>query len=195
MRVNVKLSSVPLKALAALILMGLCLLAGTAGCGSPSRPVAGAVRNGAVKPEPQAPGISERQEQVSRTSGHPAPEPENAAAAAARQREEKINTELERVSAMLKGSNYEGALREADRLQADNARDPNVTMRTSYLKAMIFHRMNDGARRKEAMNQMLKSMEALQKDPRFRAAYEDGKAGSELIKLSVEKSGKKYGSN
>ncbi len=96
---------------------------------------------------------------------------------------------------MLKGSNYEGALREADRLQADNARDPNVTMRTSYLKAMIFHRMNDGARRKEAMNQMLKSMEALQKDPRFRAAYEDGKAGSELIKLSVEKSGKKYGSN
>jgi len=120
---------------------------------------------------------------------------ESAAEKTARLREEKINTELERVSGMLRGSNYEGALRVAERLQAENAADPNVTMRTNYLKAMIYHRMNDAAHRKEAMNQMLKSMEALQKDPRFREAYEDGKASSELIKMSIDEAGKKYGAN
>ncbi len=96
---------------------------------------------------------------------------------------------------MLRGSNFEGALRVAERIQAENAADPNVTMRTSYLKAMIYHRMNDAGRRKEAMNQMLKSMETLQKDPRFREAYEDGKANAELIKMSVDEAGKKYGAN
>jgi len=195
MRVTPKLAAVPLKALAALGLTGLCLLVGTAGCGLSSRSAAIPVATETGKREPETSRKLAQKGSVPVNSSQSGSETESAVAAAERRREEKINTELERVSVMLKGSNYEGALREVDRLQNDNARDPNVTMRTSYLKAMIFHRMNDGTRRKEAMNQMLKSMEMLQKDPRFRTAYEDGKAGSELIKMSVEQSGKKYGSN
>jgi len=103
--------------------------------------------------------------------------------------------DLERISAMMKGGNHEGALREVDRIERDNPRDPNVTMRTSYLKAMIFHRMNDVNRRKEAMNQMLKSMEDVQKDPRFRAAFEDGTANAEIIKMSIDRAGGRYDAN
>lgn len=120
---------------------------------------------------------------------------ESPAATGARKREEKIVADLERISVMMKGGNYEGALREADRVQRDNPRDPNVTMRTSYLKAMVFHRMNDVNRRKEAMNQMLKSMEDVQKDPRFRAAFEDGTANAEIIKMSIDRAGGRYDAN
>jgi len=120
---------------------------------------------------------------------------ESPAAIGARKREEKIVADLERISVMMKGGNYEGALREADRVQRDNPRDPNVTMRTSYLKAMVFHRMNDVNRRKEAMNQMLKSMEDVQKDPRFRAAFEDGTANAEIIKMSIDRAGDRYDAN
>jgi len=120
---------------------------------------------------------------------------ESPAAIGARKREEKIVADLERISVMMKGGNYEGALREADRVQRDNPGDPNVTMRTSYLKAMVFHRMNDVNRRKEAMNQMLKSMEDVQKDPRFRAAFEDGTANAEIIKMSIDRAGDRYDAN
>lgn len=195
MQLKAQFAAVPSNALAVLGLIWLCLLmAGTAGCRFTGR---------AASTEPQKQNSGSTDPGRKAASGNPSrtgpprsfPAAENPATSAARSREEKINADLERVSAMLKGKNYEGALREAERVQRDNPRDPNVTMRTSYLKAMIFHRMNDGNRRKEAMDQMLKSMEELQKDPRFRAAHEDGVANSEIIKMSIEQSGSRYGSN
>ncbi|MBP7633951.1 hypothetical protein KBA41_07250 [Candidatus Ozemobacteraceae bacterium] len=180
---------------AAVSLIWLCLLTvGTAGCRFTG------------KPSDREPTKQER-ERVNSTwkpaSGNAARQrpslqsvaAESPAVVEARKREEKIVSDLERVSAMMKGRNYEGALREADRVQRDNPRDPNVTMRTSYLKAMIFHRMNDVSRRKEAMTQMLKSMEEVQKDPRFRAAFEDGTANAEIIKMSIDRAGDRYDAN
>lgn len=187
-------AALPSNAPAVLGLIWLCLLAaGTAGCYSTDtsasreaqkqkKGVAEAVKN------TTSGGFSRKTRNRNFTPG------ENATIAAAIKREEKINSDLERVSAMLKGRNYEGALREAERVQRDNPGDPNVTMQASYLKAMIFHRMSDGNRRKEAMNEMLKSMEALQKDPRFRAAHEDGLDNAEIIKMSIDRSENRYGS-
>lgn len=192
MRVPSRLAAVPPLALAALGCLWLCLLMGMAGCRASTVPkpeTATTTSPDAIRsrnPSRQSPA---------RTAPDRVSPAEPAADKTARLREEKINTELERVSGMLRGNNFEGALRVAERIQAENAADPNVTMRTSYLKAMIYHRMNDAGRRKEAMNQMLKSMETLQKDPRFREAYEDGKANAELIKMSVDEAGKKYGAN
>ena len=105
----------------------------------------------------------------------------------------EVTAALEDVSRMIKNSNLEGALRKVQQIQTQNARDPYITMQTNYLQAMIFHRQKDAPKRKEAMNQMLKNMETLQKDPRFKAAYEDGQAAIDVIKKSLEAVGERYG--
>lgn len=94
---------------------------------------------------------------------------------------------------MLKGSNLEGALRQVLRVAQENAQDPYVTMRTAYLEAMIYHRMKDGPKRKDAMNRLLKDMETLQGDPRFQQGFLDGMANQEVIKMSLDQAGKRYG--
>lgn len=123
--------------------------------------------------------------------------PEQLAAArkfeAAQRKEMEITSQLEQADKMLKGANLEGALRLVQRVEQENSQDPYVTMRTSYLQAMIFNRMKDGPRRKEAMNKLLKDMEALQGDPRFQQGFIDGQANQELIRMSLEKAGRKYG--
>jgi len=111
----------------------------------------------------------------------------------ARKKEIEITGQLEQADKMMKGANLEGALRVVQRLDQENSSDPYVKMRTSYMQAMIFNRMKDANRRKEAMNQLLKSMEALQNDPRFQESFIDGQANQEMIKMSLEKAGKKYG--
>ncbi len=109
------------------------------------------------------------------------------------QAEEKINSQLEQANAMLRSSNLDGALRLVDRVHSENVRDPNVTMKTWYLRAMIYHRKKEPNKRKEAMNQMLKSMADLQQDPRFQQAFLDGQDCIEVIKKAIEKGGKRYG--
>ena len=111
---------------------------------------------------------------------------------AAKQKQKEVTKTLEEAAGMIKTSNLEGALRLVQRVQQENSLDPNVTMQTNYMQAMIFYRQKDSPKRKEAMNQMLKSMEKLQKDPRFRQAYQEGMDSVEVIKQSLEKMGSKY---
>lgn len=116
-----------------------------------------------------------------------------AALDAARKKEEELNGRLQQASGMMKAGDLEGALRLVTRLQQENARDPYAGMQVSYLRAMIHHRMKDPVRRKEAMNDLLKNMEAVQKDPRFVASFKEGMDAQAVIKMSLEKAGKRYG--
>jgi len=111
---------------------------------------------------------------------------------AAKKKNLEITAALEEASKMIKSSNLEGALRKVQQIHQENSRDPYVTMQTWYMQAMIYHRQKEPGKRKEAMNQMLKSMEALQKDSRFRTAFEEGQASIEVIKKSIEKAGPRY---
>lgn len=94
---------------------------------------------------------------------------------------------------MMRSGNLEGALRQVQRVNQENSTDHHVGMQSSYLKAMLYHRLREPAKRKEAMDAMLKNMEALQQDPEFRAAHEEGKEGQEMIRLTLEKAGGLYG--
>jgi len=116
-----------------------------------------------------------------------------AALNAARKRDEEFSGRLQQASDMMKAGDLEGSLRVVTRLQQENARDPYAGMQVSYLKAMIHHRMKDPVKRKEAMNDLLKQMEAVQKDPGFVAAFKDGMDAQSVIKMSLEKAGKRYG--
>ncbi len=119
--------------------------------------------------------------------------PEQLKFEADQKKEQEITSQLEQANGMLKGQNLEGALRMVQRVALENAQDPYVIMRTSYLEAMIFHKLKDGPKRKEAMNRLLKSMETLQGDPRFQQGFLDGMANQEVIKMSLDKAGKNYG--
>ncbi|MBF0498524.1 MAG: hypothetical protein HQM09_00190 [Candidatus Riflebacteria bacterium] len=107
-------------------------------------------------------------------------------------REASIATQLQNAAAMMKTSNLEGALRLVQRIQQENSTDPYVGMQANYLKAMIYHRQKDGAHRKEAMNAMLKSLEMVQKDPKYKTAVEDGRDACDVIRMSLERGGKLY---
>jgi|GEM_PF-2015647 len=111
----------------------------------------------------------------------------------AQKKEMEITGQLEEASKMMKASNLDGALRIVQRIQQEDGEDVYVSMRVNYLKAMIYHRQKDPGKRKEAMNQMLKNMEYLQKDPRFQEGFEDGQANVDMIKMSIKKAGKRYG--
>lgn len=120
-------------------------------------------------------------------------EPDSPETEALRRKQRDVTKNLEDASKMIKSANLEGALRLVQRVQQENSTDPNVTMQTWYMQAMIYHRQKDGTKRKEAMNQMLKSMETLQKDPRFKQAHEDGQDSMEVIKQSLDSAGSRYG--
>ncbi len=99
---------------------------------------------------------------------------------------------LEHSYDMLERSNPEGALREIERLQREIRNDPYLEMQSWYLSSMIYHKMGKASRRKRSMRKMLETMEVLQKDPRFRSAYEMGMGIQGLIEYTKKKEGKKY---
>jgi hypothetical protein len=99
---------------------------------------------------------------------------------------------LEHSYDMLERSNPEGALREVERLQREIRNDPYLEMQSWYLSSMIYHKMGKASRRKRSMRKMLETMEILQKDPRFRSAYEVGMGIQGLIEHTKKKEGKKY---
>lgn len=99
---------------------------------------------------------------------------------------------LEYAFNMYNSQNYDGALREVERLQLEIDKDPYLEMQSWYLSAMIYHKTDKASRRKRAMRKMLESMEQLQKDSRFRSAYEDGMISQEVIKMAVEKGEGRY---
>lgn len=109
-----------------------------------------------------------------------------------RRRKTEQYKRLEYAHKMLKDSNPQAALREIERLQMDIRDDTYLEMQTWYLSAMVYHKMGKSSRRKRSMRKMLETMEVLQKDPRFKAAYEDGKISQEVIKMSINKEGDKY---
>ncbi|MBF0408855.1 MAG: hypothetical protein HQM10_16020 [Candidatus Riflebacteria bacterium] len=106
--------------------------------------------------------------------------------------EKKAISELEQSVKMLKSSNLGGALRMVERVQQNFPRDNYLNMQSWYIKAMIFHRQRDMKKRKEAMDSMLKCIESLQKDPKYLSSVQDGKEGADLIRMSIEKKGKRF---
>ncbi|GAB4274028.1 MAG: hypothetical protein Kow0029_14100 [Candidatus Rifleibacteriota bacterium] len=108
-----------------------------------------------------------------------------------RKRKAEQYKRLEYAYKMLKDSNPQGALREIERLQMNIRNDPYLEMQAWYLSAMIYHRMGKPSRRKRSMRKMLETMEQLQKDPRFMAAYNEGMDAQEVVKMAI-KEGEKY---
>ena len=115
------------------------------------------------------------------------------ASAVAARKEAGVEATLEQIARMIRTSNLEGALRQIERIEQDHPGEPMVLMETGYMKAMVFHRQKNVPKRREAMSQLLKNMEAMQKDPRFRAAFADGQESSDLMKKALEKGGGRFG--
>ncbi len=109
-----------------------------------------------------------------------------------RRRKTEQYRRLEYAHQMLVDSNVEGSLRELERLQLDLRDDPYLEMQTWYLSAMAYHKQGKPSRRKRSMRKMLETMEILQKDPRFKAACEDGKMAQDVVKMSISKGGDKF---
>lgn len=93
---------------------------------------------------------------------------------------------------MFNSNNLDGALREVERLQLEIDDDPYLEMQSWYLSAMIYHKSDKASRRKRSMRKMLECMEQLQKDPRFRNAFEDGMISQEVVKMAIEKGEGRY---
>ena len=99
---------------------------------------------------------------------------------------------LEYAFSMYNVNNFDGALREVERLQLEINQDPYLEMQSWYLSAMIYHKTDKISRRKRAMRKMLETMEQVQKDPRYRSAHADGMISQEMIKLAKEKGDGRY---
>lgn len=95
-------------------------------------------------------------------------------------------SKFERSFEMYHRGDYESALRELGRVQTNIDDDPNLEMQTWYLSAMIYDKTGKDSRRKRAMRKMLETMEILQKDPRFRTAFEHGKLNKEIIGIAMK---------
>ena len=99
---------------------------------------------------------------------------------------------LEYAYSMLTKSNPQGALREIERLQMDIRDDKYLELKTWYLSAMIYHKMGKISRRKRAMRKMLEIMQELQKDPKFKKAFAEGKNTQDLIETIKKSGGDRY---
>ena len=109
-----------------------------------------------------------------------------------RRRKAEQYRRLEYAYRMLSKSDPQGALRELERLQMDIREDPYLEMQTWYLSAMVYHKLGKPSRRKRSMRKTLEVMEQMQKDPRFKAAFADGKISQEVIDMAIKKAGDKY---
>lgn len=109
-----------------------------------------------------------------------------------RRRKTEQYKRLEYAHRMLMENNPQGSLREVERLQMDIREDPYFEMQTWYLSAMVYHKLGKPTRRKRSMRKMLETMEQLQKDARFRTAFEDGKFSQEAIQKAMNDAGEKY---
>ncbi len=92
---------------------------------------------------------------------------------------------------MYKSTNYDGALREVERILQKIDNDPYLEMQVWGLSAMIHDKAGRTSRRKRSYRKMIDCMEQLQKDPRFRKSFEDGKECQELIEMAKKNGDKK----
>ena len=171
--------------------LALCLLLGTAGCRT-RKPKATDTTESSTSADSQTATQKSPDGTATGSSLSASPHAEVEAFEKARTKHREVTRSLEDASRMMKSGNLEGSLRLVQRVQQENREDPFVSMQTNYLQAMIFHRQNDPTKRKAAMNEMLKSLENAQKDPRFRRSYEEGMAGVETIRESLQRHSKKY---
>ncbi|HNV69684.1 MAG TPA: hypothetical protein PKO06_08310 [Candidatus Ozemobacteraceae bacterium] len=118
---------------------------------------------------------------------------QSAPADRARQQELELEANLEIVSKMIRTANLDAALRRIEKTEQENPGNAHLLMKTGYLKAMIFHRQKDSVKRRDAMNQMLKNMETMQKDPMYRTAFTDGQDAIDVVRKSLERGGGRYG--
>ncbi len=112
-----------------------------------------------------------------------------------REKDEHTNELYEKMNhanKMYKNRNYDGALREVERIQLEINNDPYLEMQTWGLAAMIYDKTGKTSRRKRAYNKMIEAVTAVQKDPRYKKAYEDGKICQDLIEDAKTKGDKQY---
>ncbi|MBU1108796.1 MAG: hypothetical protein KKB51_19120 [Candidatus Riflebacteria bacterium] len=107
-------------------------------------------------------------------------------------RTQELYRRLEFSFEMYEKDNFDGALREVERVQMDINDDPHLEMQTWYLSAMIYHKTGKTSRRSRAMRKMLELMETVQKDPRFRNAFEDGMMSQQVIDMALSKGEGRY---
>ncbi|HAE38804.1 MAG TPA: hypothetical protein DCG57_09210, partial [Candidatus Riflebacteria bacterium] len=107
-------------------------------------------------------------------------------------RTQELYKRLEFSFDMYQKDNFDGALREVERVQMDINDDPYLEMQTWYLSAMIYHKSGKTSRRSRAMRKMLEVMETLQKDPRFRESFEEGMMSQQVIDMALSKGEGRY---
>jgi hypothetical protein len=105
---------------------------------------------------------------------------------------QELYRRLELSFEMFQKENFDGALREVERVQMDVNEDPYLEMQTWYLSAMIYHKTAKPSRRGRAMRKMLELMETLQKDPRFRESFEEGLMSQQVIDMALSQGEGKY---
>ena len=104
----------------------------------------------------------------------------------------ELYEKMNHANKMYKNRNYDGALREVERIQLEINNDPYLEMQTWGLAAMIYDKTGKTSRRKRAYNKLIESAEEVKKDSRYKKAYEDGKICQELIENAKEKGEKQY---
>lgn len=107
-------------------------------------------------------------------------------------RTQELYRRLELSFEMFQKENFDGALREVERVQMEINEDPYLEMQTWYLSAMIYHKTAKPSRRGRAMRKMLELMETLQKDPRFRQSFEEGAMSQQVIDMALTQGEGKY---
>jgi len=107
-------------------------------------------------------------------------------------RTQELYRRLELSFEMFQKENFDGAMREVERVQMDINDDPYLEMQTWYLSAMIYHKTAKPSRRGRAMRKMLELMETLQKDPRFRESFEEGTMSQQVIDMALTRGEGKY---
>lgn len=108
------------------------------------------------------------------------------------ERTSELYEKLDRANSLYKNRNYDGALREIDRIQREIDNDPYLEMQTWGLAALIYDKTGKTSRRKRAYSKMFDSLVAVHKDPRYAKAREDGKICLELIEIAKVKGDRKY---
>lgn len=108
------------------------------------------------------------------------------------ERTTELYEKMDYANKMFKNENYDGALREVERIQREIDDDPYLEMQTWCMAAMIYDKTGKTSRRKRSYNKMLECMEKVQLDKRYKSAFEDGKLCKEYVELALEKGNKNY---
>lgn len=181
----------------ALLLVLVVAAAACGGCGGRTPPVTGPVAptgpaTVASPPKTNAAPAGYDQGEASAPVTLEARE-EIAAFSSERKKEQEVEDLLRRVQDDLGRGSPDSAMRDLEQLKQRYADDSYVQMRVAYMMARVAHRQNNGKRRKQAMDDMLKAMEATQKDARFLKAHGEGRSAQEVVRESIKRAGGSYG--